>query len=97
VFHKKLADVKLRKTHDPTITEKCDSSLMTSYQDDGLGMQDQSLGLRGHPTLNQYTYSSVDVKEDVCIPPLLRTVNELKKRISETAASVNDRMVRGTW
>jgi hypothetical protein len=49
-FHKDLTEVKLLTTHNPTITGKCDSSLMTSYQDVGLGERDQSLGLRGHAT-----------------------------------------------
>jgi hypothetical protein len=37
------------------------------------------------------------VKEQVYIPPLLRTDNELKGRISETIASVNGDILRRIW
>jgi hypothetical protein len=50
VSHKDLTDVKVSITCDPTITEKCECSLMTRYQDEGLGERDQSIGLRGHLT-----------------------------------------------
>jgi hypothetical protein len=40
MLHKDLNDVKLPITYEPTVTGKYDSSLMTSYQDVGLGKRD---------------------------------------------------------
>lgn len=75
--------MKLSITYNPTTTAKCDSSLITSYQDVVLGERDQSLGLRGHSTLTHYT-SSGGMSKYVYIRPLPRTVNEVKERVSET-------------
>jgi hypothetical protein len=68
--------------------------MLISYQNTRLGKQGQLLGLR-LPDPNSLDYFCRYVKEYIYIPPIPRTVNELKEHISKTT-EVNADMLHRT-
>jgi len=95
VFHKDLTDVKLPLTYDPNATRKCYSFLMTRTSVWASGTNPwppRSLDLNA---LDFFFWGYV--KERDYIPPLPRTVKEVKKCISEIIPSPNGVVLRRTW